>query len=167
MRSGQIRYRRLKRFPQKGGFCEGLESNGEGRGPRDFQSRTGPDCRPSANVGAGFSAIGEGFASRRRAGSHLRRWGDRMTIREAAQLLRERSVSAVELTTSAIGRIERRNPKLNAFITITADQALERARQADRELAAGQDRGPLHGIPIALKDLFATRGIRTTAGGKQ
>src|ERR1051326_7301688 len=123
--TGQIRYRRLKRFPQKGGFCEGLESNGEGRGPRDFQSRTGPDCRPSANVGAGFSAIGEGFASRRRAGSHLRRWGDRMTIREAAQLLRERSVSAVELTTSAIGRIERRNPKLNAFITITADQALE------------------------------------------
>ena len=89
-----------------------------------------------------------------------------MTIREAAQLLRERSVSAVELTTSAIGRIERRNPKLNAFITITADQALERARQADRELAAGQDRGPLHGIPIALKDLFATRGIRTTAGSK-
>jgi aspartyl-tRNA(Asn)/glutamyl-tRNA(Gln) amidotransferase subunit A len=58
----------------------------------------------------------------------------------------------------------RLNSPLRAFITITAEQALEQARAADGELASGTDRGPLHGIPIALKDLFATRGIRTTAG---
>jgi len=89
-----------------------------------------------------------------------------MTIREAAESLRARRFSSLELTTSALGRIERLNPKLNAFITITAEQALGRARQADRELAAGRDRGPLHGIPIAHKDLIATRGVRTTAGSK-
>ncbi|SPF46545.1 hypothetical protein SBA4_3550008 [Candidatus Sulfopaludibacter sp. SbA4] len=89
-----------------------------------------------------------------------------MTIREAAESLRARRFSSVELTTSAIGRIESCNPELNAFITITAERALDRARLADIELAAGRDRGPLHGIPIALKDLFATRGVRTTAGSK-
>jgi aspartyl-tRNA(Asn)/glutamyl-tRNA(Gln) amidotransferase subunit A len=89
-----------------------------------------------------------------------------MTIREAAESLRARRFSSLELTTSALGRIERLNPQLNAFITVTAEQALERARQADRELAAGRDRGPLHGIPIAHKDLIATRGVRTTAGSR-
>jgi len=89
-----------------------------------------------------------------------------MTIREAAESLRARRFSAVELTASAIARIERYNPKLNAFITVTAERAIERARQADSELAAGRDRGPLHGVPIAVKDLFATRGVRTTAGSR-
>jgi aspartyl-tRNA(Asn)/glutamyl-tRNA(Gln) amidotransferase subunit A len=87
-----------------------------------------------------------------------------VTIREAAEALRHRRFSAVELTTAALGRIERLNPVLNAFITVTAEQALNQARQTDADLAAGRDRGPLHGIPIAVKDLFYTRGIRTTAG---
>ena len=87
-----------------------------------------------------------------------------MTIREAAEALRQRRFSALELTTAALGRIERSNPALNAFITVTAEQALKQARQTDTELAAGRDRGPLHGIPIAVKDLFYTRGVRTTAG---
>src|SRR5262249_45004481 len=71
-----------------------------------------------------------------------------------------------ELTTAAISRIDRYNSDLCAFITVTHDAALEQARLADRELASGRDRGPLHGVPIALKDLFLTRGIRTTAGSK-
>jgi aspartyl-tRNA(Asn)/glutamyl-tRNA(Gln) amidotransferase subunit A len=87
-----------------------------------------------------------------------------VTIREAAEALRQRRFSALELTTAALGRIERSNPALNAFITVTAEQALKQARQTDTELAAGRDRGPLHGIPIAVKDLFYTRGVRTTAG---
>ena len=89
-----------------------------------------------------------------------------MTIREAAHTLRERKVSSVELTRIAIEQIERLNPTLNAFITVTAESALARAREADVELAAGKDRGPLHGIPIAHKDLFLTRGVRTTCGSR-
>ena len=65
-----------------------------------------------------------------------------------------------------LDRIERHNQTLNAFITITADVALNQARQADDELSCGKDRSPLHGIPIAIKDLFATKGIRTTCGSK-
>ncbi|HTS66174.1 MAG TPA: amidase [Candidatus Acidoferrales bacterium] len=87
-------------------------------------------------------------------------------IQEAAAELRARRVSAVELATAAIARIDRYNQQLCAFITVTAELAREQARQADRELAAGVDRGPLHGIPIALKDLFYTRGVRTTAGSR-
>ena len=89
-----------------------------------------------------------------------------MTIREAAAGLRARRFSAVELATAAISRIDRHNSSLRAFITVTAGQALDQARQADRELAMGKDRGPFHGIPVALKDLFATKGVRTTAGSK-
>ena len=89
-----------------------------------------------------------------------------MRIGEAAAGLRAHRFSAVDLATAAISRIDRHNPALRAFITVTAGQALEQARQADRELAAGQDRGPFHGIPVALKDLFATRGVLTTAGSK-
>jgi aspartyl-tRNA(Asn)/glutamyl-tRNA(Gln) amidotransferase subunit A len=87
-----------------------------------------------------------------------------VTIREAAQWLRGRRFSSLELTTAALGRIERLNPALKAFITVTEEQALARARQADSELAAGRARGPLHGIPMAVKDLFLTRGVPTTAG---
>jgi aspartyl-tRNA(Asn)/glutamyl-tRNA(Gln) amidotransferase subunit A len=89
-----------------------------------------------------------------------------VTIREAAEGLRARRVSAVELATAALSSIDRHNPDLRAFITVTAEQALSQARQADRELAQGRDRGPFHGIPVAFKDLFATRGVRTTAGSK-
>jgi aspartyl-tRNA(Asn)/glutamyl-tRNA(Gln) amidotransferase subunit A len=89
-----------------------------------------------------------------------------MNIQETASALRDKRVSPVELTTAAISRITRLNPTLNAFIAVTADYALMRARQAEKELAAGHDRGPLHGIPIAVKDLFAMRGVPTTAGSK-
>ena len=80
--------------------------------------------------------------------------------------MHEGSVSPVELTAACLERIERLEPTLNAFITVTADAALDAARRAERELRSGRDRGPLHGIPIALKDHFETAGVRTTAGSK-
>ncbi len=89
-----------------------------------------------------------------------------MTIREAAAAMRSGAVSSVELTTSALERIQRLDHQLNSFLAVTAGPALDRARRADEELASGRDRGALHGIPIALKDLFLTRGIRTTGGSK-
>jgi aspartyl-tRNA(Asn)/glutamyl-tRNA(Gln) amidotransferase subunit A len=83
-----------------------------------------------------------------------------------AAALRARKVSSRELVTQALREIERLNPKLNAFITVTGDAALEEATARDEELARGIDRGPLHGIPIAHKDLMRTKGVRTTAGSK-
>jgi aspartyl-tRNA(Asn)/glutamyl-tRNA(Gln) amidotransferase subunit A len=89
-----------------------------------------------------------------------------LTIAKIAPLLRKRKISPVELTDFFLERISRFNPSLNAFITVTADLAHKQARQAEREIAAGKYRGPLHGIPISLKDLFYTAGIRTTAGSR-
>jgi aspartyl-tRNA(Asn)/glutamyl-tRNA(Gln) amidotransferase subunit A len=89
-----------------------------------------------------------------------------MTIREAAAALRACRISSVELTKAALDRIARYDDRLRAFITVTGDEALAAARRADQELAEGRDRGPLHGIPVAVKDVFATRGIRTTCGSK-
>ncbi len=89
-----------------------------------------------------------------------------MTISETAANLRSRAISAVELTQAALARIERLNPSLQAFITVTGPSALQRARAADSELAGGRDLGPLHGIPLAVKDLYHVRGVRTTAGSK-
>jgi aspartyl-tRNA(Asn)/glutamyl-tRNA(Gln) amidotransferase subunit A len=85
---------------------------------------------------------------------------------ELAGLLKSRQVSAVEIIRAFLARIDALNPKVNAFITVTADHALERARQVDREIAGGKYRGPLHGLPYAPKDILATKGIRTTNGSK-
>ena len=87
----------------------------------------------------------------------------KLTIREAAELVHKKRISPVELTTACLSRIERLNPALNAFITITAESALAQAREAESEIQRGRWRGPLHGIPIALKDLFDTAGVKTTA----
>ena len=83
-------------------------------------------------------------------------------LSEASELVRNKKVSPVELTHECLSRIERLNPKLNAFITVTADSALAEARQAEAEIQRDGWRGPLHGIPIALKDLVDTAGVRTT-----
>src|SRR5205823_4327433 len=89
-----------------------------------------------------------------------------VTIADAGAALRAKRISCAELVEESLNTIERLNPKLNAFITITGDAARERARELDRELAGGHDRGPLHGIPIAHKDLIYTKGVRTTSGSK-
>src|ERR1019366_6969669 len=89
-----------------------------------------------------------------------------MTIEQAAAKLRAREISSVELVQESLRSIRQAQPRLNAFITVTEDLALEQGRRADEELARGFDRGPLHGIPYSLKDVFATKGIRTTCGSK-
>ncbi len=89
-----------------------------------------------------------------------------MTILEAAAALRSRKVSSAELTAASLDRISWLNPKLNAFLTVMDESARAAARRADAELARGLDRGPLHGIPIAVKDVFSTSGVRTTCGSK-
>ena len=84
-------------------------------------------------------------------------------IRELGELFRRRKLSPVDYATDLLGRIERVDKRLASFVTVTADRALADARAAEAALARG-DAGPLAGIPIAYKDLDATRGIRTTAG---
>jgi len=90
----------------------------------------------------------------------------RMTITELAPLIRERKISPVELTRQALARIRELQPKLNAFITVTEEWALNQAEQEEKEIVAGRHRSMLHGIPFAPKDLFYTKGIKTTAGSK-
>ncbi len=85
-------------------------------------------------------------------------------IAEAARLLREGASTAESLTAACLSRIAVFQPQLNAFVTVTGEQALEQARVLDAELRAGKDRGPLHGIPIVHKDLYDTAGIVTTMG---
>ncbi len=89
------------------------------------------------------------------------------TLTDAAEQIQSGRLSPVELTREYLARIERLNPTLNAFITVTADLALDQARNAEGEIQAGNYRGPLHGIPIALKDLLDTAGVRTTAASNQ
>src|SRR2546425_8107597 len=94
------------------------------------------------------------------------------SIEEIGKLFRKRKLSPVALTKLMLARIERINPKLNAYLTVTAELALAQAKKAESELLAPRgrkghgDRGPLHGIPISLKDNIYTKGIRTTAGSK-
>jgi len=88
------------------------------------------------------------------------------TIVELAPRLRRKEVSPLELTRACLDRIERLNPALNAFITVTAESALAEAKAAEIEISRGEWRGPLHGIPIALKDLIDTAGTRTTAASE-
>jgi aspartyl-tRNA(Asn)/glutamyl-tRNA(Gln) amidotransferase subunit A len=85
------------------------------------------------------------------------------SILELSEQLRRRALSPVELTSACLKRIEKHNPVLNAFITVTAETALAAARQAESEIMGGHWRGPLHGIPLGLKDLIDVAGIRTTA----
>ena len=88
---------------------------------------------------------------------------DHFKIFELSQRLRRREISLIEITRECLARIEKRDSALNAFITVMSESALEEARAADVALARGEWRGPLHGIPVALKDLIDTAGVKTTA----
>lgn len=89
-----------------------------------------------------------------------------LSVADAARALRRGDYSPLELTDAYLGRIEVLNPTINAYITVTSERAREDARRATQDMAAGNVRGPLHGIPIAHKDLYETAGIRTTGGSK-
>src|SRR5580704_2774081 len=86
------------------------------------------------------------------------------SIEALSTLLAKKQVSPVELTKLYLSRIERLNPKLNAFLTVASESALAEAQSAERELIRGKRRGALHGIPVALKDNISTRNLRTTMG---
>ena len=89
-----------------------------------------------------------------------------ITIEEFARQIRAREVTALAFTEACLRRIDERQPRLNAFIRVMADEARRDAEAADRELAAGRDRGPLHGVPIAVKDLIDIKGVPTTAASR-
>src|SRR6476469_6978994 len=91
---------------------------------------------------------------------------DYLTIAEAAKLIQQRELSPVELVDSRLARIEKLDGKLHSFIRVLADSARAEARTAESEIAAGKYCGPLHGIPIGLKDIYETGGIATTGHSK-
>jgi aspartyl-tRNA(Asn)/glutamyl-tRNA(Gln) amidotransferase subunit A len=89
-----------------------------------------------------------------------------MSLEDLAHLIAFKEVSPIEVTEAILDRIQRLDPRLNAFITVTGEHALAQAAAAEQEISRGEYRGLLHGVPIAVKDLFATKGVRTTAGSK-
>src|SRR5215471_3572903 len=90
----------------------------------------------------------------------------KLTLARAAAMIRRKEISPVELTETVLHRAQALNDAMRPFITLTADTAIQRARAAEREILDGREVGPLHGVPISLKDLYDTKNIRTTAGSK-
>src|SRR5438093_6514212 len=89
-----------------------------------------------------------------------------MTISELAPKIKAKAISPVELTEAALAQVDRLQPILNSFITILHEPARRQAREQEAALMRGEYRGPLHGIPIGIKDNIATAGIRSTVGSK-
>lgn len=87
-----------------------------------------------------------------------------LTVQDLAGKIQRKEVSPLEVIEAVLARIERLNPEINAFTTVTADLAREAARATEKEIVAGRYRGPFHGIPVGIKDLTNTAGIRTTYG---
>src|SRR5438874_2671157 len=91
---------------------------------------------------------------------------DYLSVVELSRLIRERKVSAREAAEATLARIEAVEPKIKAFLTVTAEEALRKANEIDSAISRGDKLGPLAGVPFALKDNMSTRGIRTTCGSR-
>ena len=89
-----------------------------------------------------------------------------LSIAEASKLIKARKISPADIVEAALSRVEEIDQQLNAFVTVTADLALKQAKEAEQEIAQLKYRGPLHGIPIGLKDIYSTAGILTSAGSR-
>jgi aspartyl-tRNA(Asn)/glutamyl-tRNA(Gln) amidotransferase subunit A len=89
-----------------------------------------------------------------------------LSLSEMAERIRRKTVSSVEVTGAVLERLERLNPRLNAFLTVFGEPAMQAARKAEQEVVAGRVQGPLHGVPLALKDIFAMQGVRITGGSQ-
>ena len=89
-----------------------------------------------------------------------------LSAQELGTAYRNRTLSPVEVIQEVLHQIEKLNPSLNAFCTLLSEQALTQAKRAEEELSRGEDRGPLHGIPVSIKDNLFMEGIRTTFGSK-
>src|SRR5262249_41716155 len=87
-------------------------------------------------------------------------------ITELARLIKARELSPIEVVNVHLDRIASHDGKLRAYITVTGDAALASAKAAEAAVLAGETLGPLHGVPVALKDLYCTKGVRTTGGSK-
>jgi aspartyl-tRNA(Asn)/glutamyl-tRNA(Gln) amidotransferase subunit A len=122
------------------------------------QSITRRDLLEGAAAAAALVAAGPAAAQRSGADDLTE-----LTIEEAGKQIAARRLSPVELTRAYLARIEKLQPKVNAYITVLADQALAQARALEAEIMAGKNRGPLHGIPLGLKDNIDTAGVKTTA----
>jgi len=122
-------------------------------------SVTRRDVLEAAAAAAALAAAGPAAAQRSGSGDEL----TKLTIDEAGKRIAAKQLSPVELTRAYLARIEQLQPRVNAYITVLAEQALAHARALEAEIMAGKNRGPLHGIPIGLKDNIDTAGILTTA----
>ncbi|MEM7007860.1 MAG: Asp-tRNA(Asn)/Glu-tRNA(Gln) amidotransferase subunit GatA [Thermodesulfobacteriota bacterium] len=91
---------------------------------------------------------------------------EHLTIKHASELIESKEISPVELANAFLQRIEEKDQALNTYISVMADRALETAAQAEKEILSGNYKGPLHGIPLALKDIFITKDVTTTCGSK-
>ena len=127
----------------------------------DMSRRTFVKTALAGAAGALMSGVGESATKERGAAGEASL--SMATLAEASQLVRAKKVSPVNLTEACLRRIEQLNSKLNVFITVTAESALAEARSAEADIQRGRWKGSLHGIPIALKDLVDTAGVRTTA----
>ena len=90
----------------------------------------------------------------------------KLNISELSQLIQSKKISPVELTSATLQHIEALNPEHNAYVTVMAEQAMQTAHSAEKAILAGDYKGPLHGVPLSLKDAIFTKGVRTTFGSE-